>query len=124
MHDITGGLPGTLLEEYVYDGNGNRQKAFSSYPGAVPLDTELGSTTVPPIRCAGASGDTAADDQDRLCEYGGFTYVYNARGQLQSKSDGSITTTYTYDGLGRLKRVTEPGHGPPLRPRRARTPDW
>jgi hypothetical protein len=46
VHDTTGGLPGTLLEEYAYDGNGNRQKALSDYPGAVPLNTELSSTTV------------------------------------------------------------------------------
>jgi RHS repeat-associated protein len=105
VHDITGGLPGTLLEEYAYDGNGNREKAFSSYLGAVPLDTEFPSS----IRCTGPSGDTAANHQDQLCEYGGFTYSYNARGQLQSKSDGMATTSYSYDGLGRLLGVTEPG---------------
>jgi RHS repeat-associated protein len=105
VHDITGGQPGTLLEEYAYDGNGNREKAFSIYPGAVPLDTDFPTT----IRCTGPSGDTAANAEDQLCEYGGFTYSYNARGQLQSRSDGSFTTTYTYDGLGRLLRVTEPG---------------
>jgi RHS repeat-associated protein len=71
----------------------------------VPLDTEFPSS----VRCTGPSGDTAANDQDQLCEYGGFTYTYNPRGQLESKSDGAATTDYTYDGLGRLKRVTEPG---------------
>ncbi|MGB8330505.1 MAG: hypothetical protein WCE62_10290, partial [Polyangiales bacterium] len=105
VHDITGGEPGTLLEEYAYDGNGNRQKALSNYPGAVPLDAELPTS----IRCPGPSGDTAANAEDQLCEYGGFTYSYNARGQLESKTDGAATTTYTYDGLGRLQRVTEPG---------------
>jgi RHS repeat-associated protein len=71
----------------------------------VPLNAELGTN----LGCTGPSGDTAANDQDQLCEYGGFSYAYNARGQLQNKSDGVDTTTYTYDGLGRLKRVTEPG---------------
>jgi YD repeat-containing protein len=113
VEDITGG---TLLEEYAYDGNGNRQKAVSSYPGAVPLDTELGTS----IRCTGPSGDTAANDQDQLCEYGGFSYAYNARGQLESKSDGAATTDYTYDGLGRDRAR----HGHPLRARRARAPHW
>jgi hypothetical protein len=65
------GLPGTLLEEYAYDGNGNRQKAVSSYPGAVPLDAEFPTS----IRCTGPSGDTAANDQAQLREYGGFTYT-------------------------------------------------
>jgi RHS repeat-associated protein len=98
------GLPGTLLEEYAYDGNGNRQKAVSSYPGAVPLNAELGTS----IGCPDASG-TAANAEDQLCKYGDYDYVYNARGQLQSKSDGSVTTSYTYDGLGRLLGLTEPG---------------
>jgi RHS repeat-associated protein len=70
-----------------------------------PLDAEFPSG----IRCTGPSGDTAANAEDQLCQYGGFTYVYNARGQLQTRSDGSVTTTYTYDGLGRLLGVTEPG---------------
>jgi RHS repeat-associated protein len=71
----------------------------------VPLDTAFPTG----IRCTGPSGDTAANDQDQLCEYGGFTYSYNARGQLESKSDGMAITSYSYDGLGRLLRVTEPG---------------
>ena len=71
----------------------------------MPLDTEFPTG----IRCAGTSGDTAANAEDQLCEYGGFTYSYNTRGQLQSKSDGMVTTSYSYDGLGRLQRVTEPG---------------
>jgi len=104
VHDISGGLPGTLLEEYQYDGNGNRQKAVSTYPGAVPLSAELGVN----LGCPDATG-TAANDEDQLCQYGDYTYSYNLRGQLQSKSDGSVTSSYTYDGLGRLKRVTEPG---------------
>jgi hypothetical protein len=53
VHDISDGLPGTLLEEYAYDDNGNRQKALSNYPGAVPLDTEFPSG----IRCPGPSGE-------------------------------------------------------------------
>ena len=62
----------------------------------------------PAVR-VGAGGVAAANAEDQLCEYGGFTYSYNARGQLQSKSDGMVTTSYSYDGLGRLLGVTEPG---------------
>jgi len=35
--------------------------------------------------------------------------VPDARGQLQSRSTGGIATQYTYYGLARLTRVTEPG---------------
>jgi YD repeat-containing protein len=63
-------------------------------------------------RCTSPSGDTAANDQDQLCRYGDFEYRYNARGQLEERervSDGAVTG-YTYDGLGRLKKVvTEAG---------------
>ncbi|MGB8329954.1 MAG: RHS repeat domain-containing protein, partial [Polyangiales bacterium] len=78
---------------------------MSNYPGAVPLDAEFPTS----IRCTEPSGDAPANDQDQLCEYGGYTYTYNARGQLDTKSDGAATTTYTYDGLGRLQGVSEPG---------------
>lgn len=53
---------------------------MSNYPGAVPLDTEFPTS----IRCTGPSGDAAANTEDQLCEYGGFTYTYNARGQQVS----------------------------------------
>jgi len=55
VHDISGGEPGTPLEEYAYDGNGNRQKAVSNYPGAVPLSAELGAN----LGCPDASGTAA-----------------------------------------------------------------
>jgi len=56
VHDISGGLPGTPLEEYLYDGNGNRNKAVSTYPGATPLNAELGVN----LGCPDASGTAAA----------------------------------------------------------------
>jgi RHS repeat-associated protein len=94
---------GATLEEYAYDGNGNRQKAVST-----GLSADLGVN----LGCASPSGDTAANDQDQLCRYGDFEYRYNARGQLEERervSDGAVTG-YTYDGLGRLKKVvTEAG---------------
>jgi RHS repeat-associated protein len=94
---------GATLEEYAYDGNGNRHKAVST-----GLTAELGVN----LGCTSPSGDTAANDQDQLCRYGDFEYRYNARGQLEERervSDGAVTG-YTYDGLGRLKKVvTEAG---------------
>ena len=78
--------PCTLLEEYIYDGNGNRQKAMSSYPGAVPLNAELGTN----LGCTGPSGDTAANDQDQLCQYGDYDCIHApVSRQLTGYSDGA-----------------------------------
>jgi hypothetical protein len=41
VEDITNGS--TPLEEYAYDGNGNRTKAVSTYPLSVPLNAALGA---------------------------------------------------------------------------------
>jgi hypothetical protein len=64
VHDISGGLPGTLLEEYRYDGNGNRQRAVSTYPGAVALNAELGIN----LGCPDATGTPANDQDERRLE--------------------------------------------------------
>ncbi|MEZ4837064.1 MAG: RHS repeat domain-containing protein [Caldilineaceae bacterium] len=47
--------------------------------------------------------------RDRLTKYGDTTYAaYTANGELKSKTNGSNTTTYTYDGLGNLTAVGLP----------------
>ena len=105
MHDYTGGVLGTLLEDYDYDANGNRKKAYSKHPWGVPLETSLGSG----IGCPEATDSNAATVQDQPCHYLGREYTYNDRGQLESKEEGDFKTTYAYDGLGRLHCVNEPG---------------
>ncbi len=72
---------GAVLATYGYDQNGNR-------------------TTV--------NGNIVAnyDDQDRLISYGNSVYTYTANGELLSKAAGTTTTTYDYDLLGNLKKVT------------------
>jgi RHS repeat-associated protein len=48
------------------------------------------------------------DTQDRMLAYGGATYTYTGNGELASKTDGSGTTTYEYDELGSLTKVSLP----------------
>ena len=48
------------------------------------------------------------DAQDRLLTYGTAAYMYTANGELRTKTDGGLTTTYTYDALGNLLSVTLP----------------
>src|SRR3989442_145164 len=70
---------------YTYDSNGNRLTG----PGLV----------TPPTY----------DDQDRLRAYGSSNYAYTAHGEVASKRTGASITTYQYDVLGNLTRVTLPG---------------
>jgi len=49
------------------------------------------------------------DAQDRLLTWGGASYVYTANGELKSKIEGGVTTTYTYDLLGNLIQAKLPG---------------
>ncbi|HET9531618.1 MAG TPA: RHS repeat-associated core domain-containing protein [Blastocatellia bacterium] len=49
------------------------------------------------------------DNQDRLTSYGGATFAYTANGELQSKTVGGQTTTYSYDVLGNLRSVALSG---------------
>lgn len=49
------------------------------------------------------------DDQDRLLTWNGISYTYNENGELQSKTEGGATTTYSYDVLGNLVEATLPG---------------
>ncbi|MCA9600600.1 MAG: RHS repeat-associated core domain-containing protein [Myxococcales bacterium] len=90
----------TLVAEYGYDANGNRTLAHTPYE-TVDLGVNLG--------CAGMT--TAADEEDRLCTYGEYEFVYDRRGALTSKTNTttSATETYSYDGLGRLVKATVPG---------------
>jgi RHS repeat-associated protein len=48
------------------------------------------------------------DNQDRLLDYAGATYIYTANGELQKKTQGGQVTEYTYDVLGNLRQVKLP----------------
>lgn len=90
-YDLAGRLAtvrknGTTISTYTYDPNGNRL----NYTGS-------GSPIV-----------GTYDAQDRLLQYGNATYAYSANGELQTKSVGGQTTTYTYDELGNLVKVVLP----------------
>lgn len=77
---------GQVVEEYRYDGNGNRLAA--TYPWG-----ELTGTY---------------DAQDRLLAYGDATYTYTAAGDLATRTEGGATTRFDYDVFGNLRRVELP----------------
>nr|BFD67010.1 hypothetical protein HAGR004_20320 [Bdellovibrio sp. HAGR004] len=77
-----------LLSSYIYDFNSNR---VGGNIGAQPTTGVY-------------------DDQDRLITYNTWSFVYNANGDLLSKTNNttSQTTTYAYDAFGNLRQVTIP----------------
>ena len=77
---------GVTVASYSYDANGNR------------LSATIGGGTV----------TGTYDAQDRLLQYGNTTYSYTQDGRLQSKTEGTATTSYQYDELGNLTRVILP----------------
>jgi RHS repeat-associated protein len=92
-YDLAGRLveverDGVLASEYSYDDNGNR----------------VGATI------DGASVMGTYDAQDRLVQYGDYTYDFNADGELatRTKTATSETNTFVYDAFGNLRRVTPP----------------
>jgi RHS repeat-associated protein len=75
-----------VTASYAYDANGNRLSRTDS----------------------AGSFDATYDAQDRLVQYGLATYTHTADGERRSKTVGSQTTTYRYDGLGNLIGATLP----------------
>ena len=76
-----------VVRDYGYDQNGNRTDVREDL-------------LLPPI--------AGYDDQDRLESYDGTVYAYSDAGDLESKTEGSDVTNYTYDPLGNLVHVQLP----------------
>jgi RHS repeat-associated protein len=49
------------------------------------------------------------DEQDRLLTYGLASYAYTANGELKTRTESGLTTSYDYDELGNLLQVNLPG---------------
>ncbi len=49
------------------------------------------------------------DEQDRLLTYKEASYSYTTNGELQSKTESGVTTSYSYDEFGNLISVDLPG---------------
>jgi len=67
---------GLVTSTYTYDANGNRQNSGALY-----------------------------DAQDRLTSTNTANYTYNLNGELETRTESGLVTTYTYDVLGNLKKV-------------------
>ncbi|WP_152207911.1 PKD domain-containing protein [Marinobacter changyiensis] len=79
-------IDGVTASTYAYDKNGNRT-----------------------LRVTPNGSETAThDEQDRLLSYGGDNYTYTESGQLLSKTSSSGETSYQYDVLGNLRKVSLP----------------
>ena len=84
---------GDILSEYLYGDDPNDPNAPGHNSNRTGGFTSAGSITA------------TYDDQDRLLGYNGTTYTYSANGELETKTDGSGTTSYVYDALGNLRQA-------------------
>jgi RHS repeat-associated protein len=106
-YDPTGQLlsvtrDGTVVEQYTYDGNGNRT---SRRIGAGPVET---ATYDPQDRVQQQGSVTYAFNNDGLLTgRGSDTFTYGAKGELLQTTVGGQTITYVYDGLGRQVARTD-----------------
>jgi RHS repeat-associated protein len=101
--ETTAGTMNTLLFEY--DGAG-RLKSVTKNAVATQYSYDANGNRLMADSVAGTY-----DAQDRLTQYGSATYTYTPAGELLTKTLGGQTTTYSYDALGNLRKVSLPdGH--------------
>jgi len=91
VYDVAGRLTGVAENGataglYIYDSNGNRVSGANK---------------------AGAILATY-DAQDRLTSWNGVNYTYTANGELASKNNAGVVTSYSYDVLGNLMSAALP----------------
>ncbi len=87
----------SLVAEYLYDQNANRNGGFSTRPSSAGgCSTYVGTV----------------DAQDRLTSStcGGLvsSFSYTANGELLQRDDAGVVTDYTYDEFGALRSVSLP----------------
>jgi RHS repeat-associated protein len=94
---------GTVVEHYLYDGDGNR------------TSRQLGAAPAEPVSYDGQDSVASAgavpysfDVDGYLTARGLDSFVYGRSGELLSATVGPTTVTYAYDALGRRVRRTDP----------------
>jgi len=104
-YDLAGRLDtvtenGTLIADYAYDSNSNKDGAA------------LAANGIAGTGCAAGMSNPSAtvDAQDRLLTYANCSYTYTANGELTGKTNinTSQTTTYDYDVFANLRSATLP----------------
>ncbi|KPJ58101.1 MAG: hypothetical protein AMJ46_14675 [Latescibacteria bacterium DG_63] len=83
---ITVAHPNGHIVEYVYDAVGNRVEVIDD----------------------GVVTEYATNDMNQYTDVGGVIYAYDDDGNMISKTEGSVTTTYEYNAEKRLIGVTAP----------------
>jgi RHS repeat-associated protein len=93
---------------YTYDAPGRLTDVTEDGQPTGHYEYDLDDNRTLATTVAGGTVIGSYDPQDRLVAYGGTTYGYGANGELQTKTDASGTTEYTYDSFGNLRNVTPP----------------
>jgi RHS repeat-associated protein len=118
---ITGlSRPNAITTSYTYDSAGRLDRlqhlnglnqAIEDYRFTYTLDDKIATITslVNTTQLSSAKTAGAADAGNRITQFGGATYTFDATGQTTSKTDAQGTTHYTWDARGRMTQATLPG---------------
>jgi len=103
---LTSHTRNTVKQSYSYDADGNRTTTINnanSYTHNIDMSSNRLLSTSGPAPANSNQYDLAGN----LISDGTATYTYSDRSLLQTASKGSLTTRYTYNGLG--QRITKQG---------------
>jgi RHS repeat-associated protein len=89
--------PGGMVTTATYNGTG--KQVTSTTAAGTTTDGYDPDGSLASVRYSGTAGGYIAP--------AGVTYIYNPDGQRKQMIDGTGTTTYTYDTLGRLTKTTD-----------------
>ncbi|MDD4403001.1 MAG: hypothetical protein PHI24_14430, partial [Desulfitobacteriaceae bacterium] len=92
---------GLDADSVVYHYNDNGSVASVVYPGGAREDYQYNADNTLALLTNKKADSTLLES---------YSYTYDRARRLISKTDRKGVTTYTYDELGRLKTVTEPGN--------------
>ncbi|HLP42180.1 MAG TPA: RHS repeat-associated core domain-containing protein, partial [Fibrobacteria bacterium] len=97
----------TKVHEYVYDPAGRLREAVLDGVDTIRYAYDSNGNRLAKVHPLGVDSGHY-DDQDRMLEFGGKQFTYNANGDLTAQIQGTDTTTFDYDAMGNLVAVELP----------------
>jgi len=93
--------------DYGYDTAGRLVSVVKDGAASTTYSYDANSNRTSRVTPA-ATTNATYDSQDRMLSQGPCTYAYQTNGELASKTCGTAKTTYIYDALGNLTKVSLP----------------
>jgi len=97
----------TTTRAYGYDDAGRLAVVTQNGATVGRYTYDVNSNRLAHVAASGTEAGTY-DDQDRIVNYGQYTFQYNANGEITSRTSPTGTTSYRYDAFGDLVGVALP----------------